>query len=632
MTCCVRRIRRLFLVFTLFIFGATAQTTSSSANNSDPLINLLTSKGILTAAEASSLEASPTIEARRQSLARLLHKKGLLSDAELASLEVPAGPGRLPAKEPVLVASLGPIPMPSPTTPRRLPDLALPTEASTTSPPPQPAAPPADRGVVAAYAPLRVLPVDAPTREGMIPDIKLGSGARLKIYGFVKASAIYDSSSPSGTDMPLPYLNGDTGPTVDPEFHVRARNMRLGTQFEWPDLSTKWTVTGKFEADFEGNFSRALNRNISTIRSSMFSLRLAYGRADYAATDKTDWFILAGQDWTPFGSSTLPNIVETTGLGLGFGTLYERLPQIRSGLIHKLSDGPNKVKLLGEVAIAMPSFGNTPANVADQLGYGERQGADSGRPEVQGRGVLQWQLDKASNVAPAQLITSFVQGSRKVLVAASGVPTAFKTAFPSGAELSTNRYGVSLEMQLPTRFATLQGKVYTGEDLRFYFVGGLYSNFNDTAGLTGVTTATSIDGSSTVAFGMRNGVPVLAPERPVRTRGFLTDLGLPVSRWFNADPKSRAGGWSANLHYSLDTVPARDARRLSGVRGSSDMAVFTLNYKMNSLVTIQGEESYYRSLAANNSASSFGGLFLLRGIPAREWHDIRTELGFLFTF
>src|SRR5436309_1859585 len=87
-------------------------------------------------------------------------------------------------------------------------------------------------------------------------------------YWLAKACAIYDSSSPSGTDMPLPYLGGDTGPDVNPEFHVRARNMRLGAQFEWLDLSPNTALTGRFETDFEGSFTRALNRNISSVRSS----------------------------------------------------------------------------------------------------------------------------------------------------------------------------------------------------------------------------------------------------------------------------------------------------------------------------------------------------------------------------
>jgi hypothetical protein len=226
----------------------------------------------------------------------------------------------------------------------------------------------------------------------------------------VKASLIYDSSSPYGTDMPLPGFvtasgtTFDPGPNRSPEFHAKARFARVGANFEWPDIAgSSNALTGKLEFDFEGNFSRALNRNISTIRSSMASIRLAYGRVDHKFNDATSMFVLFGQDWTPFASSTLPNLFETTGLGLGFGTLYERAPQVRFGVGHKIG-GSRNVFFQPEFALVMPAYGNDPSNVADQLGYGEKQGADSGRPEVQARLVTQFQLDKAPGVAPAQLI------------------------------------------------------------------------------------------------------------------------------------------------------------------------------------------------------------------------------------
>ncbi len=607
-------LRKLVLLLPVLVLGLSGQQRTGAP---DPLIQLLESKGILNSQDVVALAAAADAQEQRRLLVSLLRQKGLISREEQEAL------GGKP--EPVLLATTS------------LANVALPPipqsgklQSSDVAKPAAPK-PPAAPAVIAAVAPLRLLPVDPVKREGIVPDIKLGSGARLKPYGFVKASAIYDSSSPSGTDMPLPYLNGDTGSTVDPEFHVRARNMRIGTQFEWLDFSPKWAITGRFEADFEGNFSRTLNRTISTIRSSMFSVRTAWGRLDRLVNDKLDWFILFGQDWTPFGSSTIPNLVETTGLGLGYGTLYERLPQVRTGIV-KTIGGSRNFKLLPEIAITMPSFGNTPANVADQLGYGERQGADSGRPEVQGRVVAQWQFDKAPGVLPAQFITSFVQAKRSALVRAADVPAAFKAAFPNGGEVTSNRYGYTVELQLPTRAVTFQAKYYNGQDLRFYFVGGLYSNYNDTFGLTGIATAPSIDGASTVAFGLRNGTPAIAPERGVRTQGFLVDLELPVSRWFGVNPSSRSAGWSSNLHYSIDQVPARDARRLSGVRGKSDMAAFTLNYRMNPFTTLQFEESMYRTRAANSSATDQGGLFLLRGIPSRQWHDIRSELGLLFTF
>ena len=41
-----------------------------------------------------------------------------------------------------------------------------------------------------------------------------------------------------------------------------------------------------------------------------------------------------------------------------------------------------------EFAIVFPAFGNVPSKAADQLGYGERQGADSSRPGLHVNGKL----------------------------------------------------------------------------------------------------------------------------------------------------------------------------------------------------------------------------------------------------
>src|SRR5262249_11872782 len=157
-------------------------------------------------------------------------------------------------------------------------------------------------------------------------------------------------------------------------------------------------------------------------------------------------------------------------------------------------------------AIVLPAFGDLPANVADQLGFGERQGIDANQPSLQGRFVTEFKLDRAEGVAPAEFIVSFEHARRRAIVTAASVPAAFRTAFPSGPDVDGVSDGVSAELQLPPRFVTLMTKFYTGSDLRFFFAGQLLSNFNDTFGLTGTATAPSIDGASNVVFGFRNGV------------------------------------------------------------------------------------------------------------------------------
>ena len=416
--------------------------------------------------------------------------------------------------------------------------------------------------------------------------------------------------------------------------------------------------------DFEGNFTRVNNRNISAIRSNQPSIRLAWTRVDYAVTDHTTMFALFGQDWTPFASSTLPSLVETTGLGIGFGTLYERAPQFRTGFNYNFG-GPANFKLQPEFAIVLPVFGNLPSLIADQLAFGERQGVDSGRPEVQGRIVAQFQLDKAKGVAPAQIIASFMQGARRAIVTAAAVPctngtvvltcpagtNAFRNAFPRGVRAGSDRFGYTAEIQLPTRYFTLIAKYYNGEDLRFYFGGQIFSNYNDVLGLctapppaacttpSPTTGVASIDGSSTVVFAFtRTGTPVVAAQRPVRSQGGFVNLGIPLSRIAGADAAGRNAGWSLYLHYGIDFAKARDVRRFTaattGNRVKGDLAAVNIQYKLNSWVTFVIEESYYRTRAVSGTTPAGATILfpLFQGVRSRAAHDLRSEIATIFTF
>lgn len=587
--------------------------TAASENTNDPLLKLLVSKGLVTSTEAESVVSAGDPAKQRDRLAALLQEKGLISAEELASLQptaqVAVSNSASPAGERVAAVSTKP--------------------GAASAPAPQQ---PSPLRVIAAVAPTRLLPIDAPAREGLIPDIKLGSGVRLKPYGYFKTSLIHDSSSPQGNDFPLPLLAADTGPNSSPEFHLKARALRLGINFEWLDPSPKTTITGRFEMDFEGDFTRVANRNVSSIRSSQPSIRLAWARIDRRFNDNLSAFVLFGQDWTPFVSSTLPNMIENTNFGgIGFGAAYQRLPQLRTGFNYNLG-GSRAWKFAPEFAIVLPAFGDLPVNVADQLGFGERQGVDSNRPGVQGRAVLQWQLDKAEGVSPAELVFSFEHQQRRAIVIAANVPAAFQAAFPNGVEANSDSDGYSAEFQLPTRFATLVGKYYAGSDLRFFLAGQLLSTFNDTSGLTATASAPSIDGSSTVVFGLSNGTPVIAPQRPVRAQGGFVQLGFPLSRLFNADPKGRNAGWSAFVYYGFDEALPRDARRFAPVRGRSDLFSGNIQYKFNNWVTFAFEEGYYRTRAANRSVLDFGGLPLFRGIPSYTTHNVRSEFATIFNF
>ena len=594
----------------------TAQSPAANAPTEDPLLRLLVSKGLLTTEEAGVVLSAGTAAMQRDRLALLLKDKGLISAAEFDALQASAAAPPTPDGSTINVNAIS---SGSNGSTARAPSTS--SQKSTTAP-----------SVIAAVAPVRLLPIEPQAREGLIPDLKLGSGARIKPYGYFKTSVIRDSSSPLGNDFPLPLLAADTGPTGSPEFHLKARALRLGVNFEWLDPAPKTVITGRFELDFEGDFTRVNNRNISSIRSSQPSLRLAWVRIDRRFNEKLAGFALFGQDWSPFTSSTLPNMIENTNFGgIGFGAIYQRVPQTRFGFSYNVG-GSRSVKIAPEFAIVFPAFGNEPANVADQLGYGERQGADSSRPGLQGRLVLQWQFDRAAGVLPAEFIVSFEQARRTAIVTAASVPSQFKAAFPSGAEVSSDSNAYSVELQLPTRFVTLSGKYYSGSDLRFFLGGQLLSNFNDTSGLTSTASAPSIDGASTIVFGLLNGVPSIAPQRPVRGQGGFVQLGFPLSRLVNADPKGRNAGWTAYLYYGFDEALARDARRFSPVRGRSDLFSGNIQYKLNSWVTFAFEQGYYRTRAANRSELDFGGLPLFRGIPSYTSHNVRSEFATVFTF
>ncbi|MFI5089341.1 MAG: hypothetical protein ACHP7P_04720 [Terriglobales bacterium] len=706
------------LAFGLVSLAAAQQQDQSNKPAPDPLVQLLQNKGVLTAQEATAINQAATPAEQQSRLTQLLYSKGLITQEEYKTAEasgVSESNGTwLPAAAHVSAGEPGPA-------------MAMPPQA--------PVAP----AIIPGVAPVRVLTNDPPKAGGMVPDLKLGSGAKVKFYGFIKSTAAEDSSNPYNIDFVLPGLGGtvngalptsvpmgltspftgglagvgdaDSGPNGSPSFYLKGSATRMGANFEWPDIAgANNALTGRIETDFEGNFSRAQNRNVSSIRTRMLSLRLAWARIDHKFSEDTTGFILFGMDWTPFGSSTVPNLLETTENGAFFGALYEREAQIRFGLWHDFG-GSHNFKIGIEPAIGMPGFGNNSTDVGTQIGVSERDGADSARPEISGRVVFQWQLDKARGVAPAQIIFSGMNAKRVEIVnraaiaaadcGASGVAgtgcvagevTSLLAAFPHGAEPSSQRWGATGEFQLPTRYATLVGKYYTGADLKYYFGGQAFSVFNDNRiglqnapgaiGTGGVVmcninpancpNAFNIDAEApNAAFGWNPalGAWQIVPQRPLRAQGGFTQLSFPLSRLFDANPAGRNAGWTIAFTYGTDQVKARDIRAMTaigaingtgatggllangwvananGTRDRSDMAVATLVWKFNQYVSFNYESSVYlthSTCIGGNGAStgvitaSFDGAScagtLFRANPARYWHDWRNEFGPIFTF
>ena len=659
-------------------------TAAPGNANVTALLGVLVKKGVLASAEADAIRnAAP--EAEFQLLVEALSRKGVLNAADLNAAASPAAqpaaaaaPAAAPVETRESVSSSLADPEASPQS-QTQPQTPIPSRVAGELPPPP-------ASVVGAVIPVRVFPIDPP-KTGGLAGIKAGP-ITLAPYGFIKSTFVHDSSDPDGDDFPFPgiWLNSgnilSTGPTQDPEVHIKARSTRFGLNLEWPDMSKNLTLTGKIEGDFEGNFSEVDNRDVSSIRSNEPQLRLAYVRLDYHASDTFDVFFLGGQDWTLFGSGALENIVETTFNGAFWGNTWERSPQMRGGFIWTL-DKAHHVNLEPQFGIMMPStgqilkLGNAGGNgLAAQLGQGEREGADSDRPEQEGRVALSYQLDNAKGVAPAQIAVAGFHSRRTSIaynLSAVGPSAAYGTlctttnycgTFPNGFEASSNQWGEQIVAQIPTRWFTVVASAYQGADLRFYFGGQINSFATDVSGLTGIQgpfptldggplaaaggavlgclgTFTPTGGAAVngITPGTCGGTVVVAPQRPIRGFGGFVQLGLPLSRWFNADPKGHNAGWQLLFTVGKDQVNDHDLNNPGFVGaynggGTAPLpllmgktAIGTLYYKFNNWCQFAFEQSVYATRGLDHAT-----IYTIAGQPSNEWQDHRTEFGPIFTF
>jgi len=649
--------------------GASLTSVTTKADGdaalSPALLGLLVMKGVLTSAEANTLRGVPAASGVPQ-LLNLLKEKGVVSDADLATLKTASA--AVPA-QPVIMGAVA-------------------------TPDPSPQGAPKEAAVIPAVAPTRVLPIDAPKQGGLIPDIQLGSGAKMKLYGFFKATAVEESSSSGGAtfgsqDWPLPLLLGDTGPTADPQFHLKARSFRIGSNFEWVPKGSQTTVTAKLETDYEGDYTNVNNRNISGVRSNQLSLRIAYMRLD-TKLGELPWFAEFGQDWTLVGSSTLPTLFETTGLGVGMGSLYERLPQFKTGVQFHSGD----FKAQPEFAILLPVAASSALTDEQRARFGDRAGAESNQPGFEARMVFQFPLShKWKGVAPAQLIFSghharmneiIPRGAQTlpslttctVLPCTISPPSVFTNPgvpnvgfatinssgrtvsiinasncaeltgvcnlsqlFPHGFEVSNPQNVWTVELQLPTSWVTFAGKYYHGNDLRFFFGGQLNDVFSNLHGMFSVGSGTSFSGRS-ITFGCPGGTTAGEPAgtincqgtavssailEPVTGQGGFAELSFPLSRIAHANPDGYNSGWVLHLGYGTDRAIGRDARAANGL-ARTDLDTASLTYKLNKWVTFVNEFSYIETTAAKDLSK------LYKGASVTKAHNLREEFGPVFTF
>ena len=620
-----------------------AQRPADGKSVVNPLVRVLQAKGILTAEEVAQISQASSANDADQRLAKLLLMKGVISQADYD--QAVGTPGMINASNagtssPTAIAAVYRVP------------ISNGVGGASAVPPPQ------EPQVIPAVAPLRVLPIDVPKQGGLIPDIKLGSGANMKLYGFFKASAVSDTASSGGPtfgsqDFPLPLLLADTGPTSDPQVHIKARSFRIGSQLEWVPKNSNIVVTGRVEADYEGDFTNQNSVNISSPRNGQFRTRLAWARLDTKLGGSLPWFAEFGQDWTLY-SSTLPSLFETTGTAIGMGSLWERAPMFRTGVQFHSGD----LKVQPEFAIVLPVAGTAALTDEQRARFGDRAGPESNQPAVESRIVFQFPLSHSwQGVVPAQVIVSghhaeineiipFGNLPTTVIPGAAGCATAtcsIRDFFPRGLQLDNPQNIWTAEAQLPTPWVTFTGKYYQGGDLRFPFGGQLNDVFNDLNGAVTIPTTvaaavTALD-SRTVLFGCTgatgagatfncNGNPVVAQSfRPVRGLGGFLEASFPLSRIFNFSSEGYNSGWVLHFSYGTDRARAQDVRR-SGANGlaRTDLDSASLTYRLNKWVTFVQETSYINTRAANHGGKIF------RGIPATQAHSWRNEFGTIFTF
>lgn len=263
----------------------------------------------------------------------------------------------------------------------------------------------------------------------------------LKVYGYVKLDAAYDTQKTSAGDAlfyVLPKVNGAS----DNEFNMTARETRLGLDLAGPEMECL-NVTGKIEVDFYGG---------NTANSPNLRLRLAY--LDLAMPSGTA--VRAGQDWETF-MIVVPRTVNIAIMA-DVGALGLRRPQFRVTQAIPLSA---KTKLVAKLAAARTIGEDIDGGMQDD-------GADSGYPSVQYNLGLESPLLTSK---PAKLSVSGHWGNETVDSTVSNVVV-------DADAKDYNTWSVIGSLFLPLHpNVALQGIIWHGKNLDTYY-GGIGQGIN----------------------------------------------------------------------------------------------------------------------------------------------------------
>jgi hypothetical protein len=282
--------------------------------------------------------------------------------------------------------------------------------------------------------------------------IPLLSNIQADLYGYVKLDASYNTQRSLAGDLMFYVLpEGEDGRKR--EFHMTARETRLGLNLSVPG-ETAYHASGKLEIDFYGSGG--------SDNSPLPRMRLAY-----ATLTRNDFSLMAGQDWDTLiamgpGYVILPRIVNFSYLA-DAGALGLRRPQIRLTWDRANTDGP---RLIAKIA-ASRTIGQ------DLDGDGHNDGAAAGLPTAQGNLIL----------------VAHPFGARKTILSLAGhagserCAAYTEEALADAAPLTVPQQDYdtwsligNFSQQLASKL-TLQGSIWTGENLDSYF-GGIGQGVN----------------------------------------------------------------------------------------------------------------------------------------------------------
>ena len=136
-------LRFVFIFLISLIAFSTARAQDNGSNSTDPLVRVLVTKGVLTTEEARSITANASPAEQRDRLATLLRDKGVISASEFEAVRTVA-----PTENVTFKAMNADYRSGAPEKPSAAPQPSPPT-------------------VIAAVAPVRLLGIDSPKREGL---------------------------------------------------------------------------------------------------------------------------------------------------------------------------------------------------------------------------------------------------------------------------------------------------------------------------------------------------------------------------------------------------------------------------------------------------------------------------------